>query len=942
MYQLLFIAFTLTSNLTFSQVLLKDISDNNNNYVFQASDSTIWISSLNAVNRYDGTSTKIYWPEPSSIYGLKEGLVQSNFIEDEYQNIWFTTVNYLTKWNKSIDGFESYQIDDTSASYRLIDIKNGLAYLQVGKAIYSFDCINEEFEEIYNGFQGIEFHLEVDEHNDIKVLYGTRWNYGKGILKLYKSNEGKYIVDTLTKEHETRQIRNIKDKIYFGTDEGLFSLEHDTSKIIVSPPIYSINVSADNNLMYSDRNKVYEIINSDSIKVLFNSTTDRIFNPSKKLFISSKVDEGVTITNNKESVFHFEKSKFIAYRIAAIDSIIFFSFKNGDILKIDDGQSEVILNAIYDPIFTKNNTYPLTVLSNYSYQSIIENNIENNDKVEGLTRIRSAVRIDSLHLIIIDKNSIFVWNEKTRIKRNIYNGEIYEEVFLDSKNNLYISDLKHICIFKIEKGDIKLMSQIPYTVGLTQYLPVNDSIILLGSSEGIKSLNKNTLTISDYKYKEHYIQTLLYDNKGDLWFGTRNALYCETKEGKLLMYNEQSGLPTHTFSKDCSLVGQDGTLYFGTNKGVLYFHPDSIKPINYNPNVMMTSLKIHGHEWMNDTINIETTPALELDYNKNTLTFDFVAVDYSEYNHPQYNVYLDGYDVDTTLLGDQSVITYPNLPAGEYTFKYGVCTISGYCKQKYSTLQVTVHPPYWKTWWFRSLLALLGLSILGGSIILYLRNKLKEQQHVFERQELLFKNEIQLQQERNRIADELHDELGGKLSSIKFASKKVQRADSIAEVKSITSRVSELSTELIESMRSIIWAMDTQNDTYESFTSYIRAYTATLAVDNDLNIKCTFESHEISKTVKGQVRHHLSLAIKEILHNVIKHAEARNVAVNVGITENQIVVSITEDGKGYNLTDIKNPGKGLRSIQKRMTAISGTVQYTSSNETITLFIVPLV
>ncbi len=924
----------------YSQVSL-NLSDYNNYYCYQSSDSTLWISSLNAVNRYDGETTKIYWPEPAKKYGLNEGLNQSPFVEDDEGNIWFTTVNYLVKWNKEIDGFENFQVDTSSTSYRLIDVVDSLAYLQVGKTVYSFDLNQYKFNEIYNGFQGIEFILNVDQKRNFHSLYGSRWNYGKGLLRLTRTEKGGFDMDTLGHQLEVRQLREIDNKIYFSTKNGIYNLKGDELTEIVKSPISLINVSASNRLIFSDTKSVYEVLENGSVDKILDQSAQGVFNPVQDVFITSIGDEGLKIVNSKNSGFKFEKSKSISNSVIRLNKSIFYSFLNGDVMGFNGEDFELICNALYDPVFVLGEPNALSVLSNYSYQTVEGKKIINKSRINNLTNIRGALWLGGEKLLVVDKNEVFVWSEKSNEKNILHRGSFYDQIFYEVGNFLYASDLKNIYVFKIEIENVRLDHLIPFETGVTQYLEQSDSTLLLGSSEGIKILNKRSREISDYKYLEHYIQTLLYDLNGDLWFGTRNGLYHETKEGKLLMYNEKSGLESHTFSADCSTVGHDGTLYFGTNKGVLYFHPDSIKSIDYNPNLMMTSLKVHGHEWMNDTVNIEVVENVDLEYNENTLTFDFVAVDYTENNHPQYSVLLEGYDVDTTLLGDQSVITYPNLKPGNYTFKYGVCTLSGNCKEEFSTLEITILPPYWQTWWFRSLLWLMALSIVGGTIILYLKNKLREQKFAFEKQELVLKTELQLQQERNRIADELHDELGGKLSSIKFASKKIQRADSINDVKTITSRVAEISSEMIESMRSIIWAMDTQNDTYESFTSYLRNFSSTLAEDNDLSIKCDFQSIEQSVYIKGQIRHHLSLAIKEILNNIIKHSTANEVIVTAKVESNVINVVVTENGSGFDPAALNSSGKGLNSIRKRMSSIKGEVHFSKSDWMITKFSVPL-
>lgn len=911
------------------------LSDTYNGFVYLDSDSLLWISSLNALNRYDGTKVKVYWPNKFKENALSEGLIQSKFFEDYESNIWFTTVNYLNRYNRGSDSFTRFSISDSLSLYRIIGFDEvNLLYIQIGEGIYKFNIESESFDLIYQGLQGIDHSIKFDKNNDIEIIVATRWNYGNGILFLRKMDSNHFVCDTLLKEHVTWNIEKIGVDFLISSNNGLFAL-NDIGHIekITNSKAISLEPNYAGKILANLGNSILIFESTTSIDSLIpKEKYSNIFQPSKNLMLGSLENEGLSLIDNKgTSKWNYIATNSSAYKFGFYGNDLFLSQENGDVLNLDNKSLKLIANLGSEPIFLQGSSYPFEVISETKRIKILKDkSVENLDKLN-LVRIKGATKHWNEDLIVYSSEGISLL-ENDRIKKNPGNYSEFDITFMGSNGKIYNHAKEGLVIHKYSVDSLKLISQLNVNFSIHQFFEMSDSMILIATNDGIKYLDISTFQISTFVLEGMYIQSLVIDKNDRIWAATRNGFYRIDEDQNLTFYGEKNGLMPQTFVHDCATSSPDGTLYFGTNKGILYFHPDSIKDINYNPPMMLSSLKVHGHEWAEDTINIEVTPKVELDYNQNTLTFDFVAIDYDQNNHPQYSVYLEGYDVDTTSLGDQSKITYPNLQPGKYKFHYSACTLSGYCRDEFETFDVTIHPPYWETWWFRSLAALAGLSIVGFGIGLYLRNRLREQRFAFEKQELILKTELQLQQERNRIADELHDELGGKLSSIKFAGKKVQKATHLDEVKKITQRVSEISTELIESMRSIIWAMDTQNDTLSSLQANIRSYASTIGKDNDLKMHFDFQNNEADIIVKGQIRHHLFLTIKEILNNIIKHSSANEVVLNMSATENTLTSVISENGEGFTLPEISNLGKGIKSIDKRMKSINSTITYNNGDQ----------
>ena len=913
---------------------ISELSDNYNSFIYQDSEALIWVSSLNALNKFNGDEVKIYWPKENDNNSLAEGLIQSEFYEDHQKNIWFATVNYLNRYNRKSDTFTRFSIGDSSKYYRVIDyFENQFFLVQIEDRIYKFEQLSEKFELLYEGFQGIDFEVFYDDFDEIESILATRWNYGNGLLRLKKNLNDEFVCDTLMKDIISWNIESVREEVIISSNLGLYRLNDLYEEYKISSlSAYSLEKNNEGDVIVNFEDQAYKF-NGESLKHLFSKSQkySKIFQLSQNLWIGAINDQGPSILQEKlPSPWSLIITQAKPFKILNREDDIFLSLVDGSVLKINYGESKSIFNLDMEPVFFQGATSPIRMISNDKIIHLSEDQSFKISEHNNFDRIKGAISLTSENYFLFANEGIYSFKSDSLYFKDDKFTDL-DITYLDSKGYIYNHANEGLLVQKIEEDQLNVVGQVEVDLSIHQFYEYNDSITIIASNEGIKFLDIKKGEVYSCCLEGIYVQSLIVDKRKRIWAGTLDGLYRIDTDQNVVKYSEQNGLPSQTFIHDCVTSSPDGTLYFGTNKGILYFHPDSIQDIDYNPPMIMTSLKIHGHEWANDTINIEVESSVDLEYNENTLTFDFVAVDYNPNNHPQYSVFLEGYDRDTTYLGDQSYTSYPNLPPGDYTFHYGACTLSGYCREEYETLNVTIEPPYWETWWFRTLAILAAIGLVSFGIALYVRNRLREQRFAFEKQELILKNELQLQQERNRIADELHDELGGKLSSIKFAGKKVQRADSLEEVKKITRRVSEISTELIESMRSIIWAMDTQNDTLASLQANVRSYAATIARDNDLKMIFDFDTSNTHVTVKGQIRHHLFLSLKEILNNIIKHSIAKTVEIKMCLEGAQLLISVIEDGGGFDVDGSLVFGKGIKSIDKRMKAINAKIVYQNSD-----------
>jgi len=216
------------------------------------------------------------------------------------------------------------------------------------------------------------------------------------------------------------------------------------------------------------------------------------------------------------------------------------------------------------------------------------------------------------------------------------------------------------------------------------------------------------------------------------------------------------------------------------------------------------------------------------------------------------------------------------------------------------------------------ILGILTLSFLAYSFIQRQRKALIEQQLRLEKQE-------SLQAERNRIAAEMHDDLGGGLTTIKFVSQSAMRSATSDRDKDLLQKIVNQSNELVSNMSEIIWAMNSKFDTLESSVAYMRRYATTFLTDHQIVFEINVDGDMRDTPLSSTERRNLLLVMKEALNNIAKHAQATLVIVDMQYENSELHISIEDNGIGLDSDNLV--GNGLDNMRDRINALGGSIEY---------------
>jgi signal transduction histidine kinase/ligand-binding sensor domain-containing protein len=427
---------------------------------------------------------------------------------------------------------------------------------------------------------------------------------------------------------------------------------------------------------------------------------------------------------------------------------------------------------------------------------------------------------------------------------------------------------------------------------------------------------------------DNFISYLHTDEDNNIWACSPGGLdKIQPKGGSFSIENTTRSNNIYQYISKIQ-TSKGGVHWIQTGEGVIRIAPAETPQNNFQPKILFREI----YEGRNK-INTQSGP-LSLSYSENNLSFSMAAPSFIDEKQIRFTYFLEGSSNKSwSDPSSQAVVNLANLAPGRYTLKAKASFVNGRYPDSETSFSFVINVPWWQTWWF-ILLAASFIAIASWSLIRsYYQRKLRQQRAVLEKQQAIEK-------ERTRIATDMHDDLGAGLSTIRFLGEKVKRNTFSQVTREDIERMQATSNELIDKMNEIIWSMSEKNDSLEDLALYIRSYSMQYCEDN--NLDCSIELPEQIPTffVSGEMRRNIFLTVKESLHNIIKHANAKNVSILVKITTS-LAITIMDDGTGLQRNGEGRAGNGLWNMQQRIESIGGTLNIQNGDGVTVRLNVPL-
>ncbi len=225
---------------------------------------------------------------------------------------------------------------------------------------------------------------------------------------------------------------------------------------------------------------------------------------------------------------------------------------------------------------------------------------------------------------------------------------------------------------------------------------------------------------------------------------------------------------------------------------------------------------------------------------------------------------------------------------------------------------------FWQTGWFQITL----LMVCGLVMLFSLRLMARLASHQKER--------WLLQQERARIARDIHDDIGSRMTQLVLHGEVAQSdlpADSNMRLQ--LDRICEEARGLLASMDEILWAVNPRRDTLRDFASYVCGYAQEFLKATPIQCRFEVEPELAAATFDLPLRRSLLMAIKEALNNAVKHSQATELHLKIYWRGQRLVVVVQDNGRGFDMANVKAGRNGLTNITQRMKEMGGSCRITS-------------
>ncbi len=427
---------------------------------------------------------------------------------------------------------------------------------------------------------------------------------------------------------------------------------------------------------------------------------------------------------------------------------------------------------------------------------------------------------------------------------------------------------------------------------------------------------------------ENFVSYLAHDDDYTIWACTPSGL------DKINIQNNKPVIENLTRQNNIYqnvikvVIDNHKTAWAVTPEGLIKIIPEKTINYNYTPRLMLTNV-LTGPD------TLEKAGTRVFSYKQNNISFYFAAPSFLDEKQILYSYLLQGSNNQKwSDPSDNSSVSFAELKPGNYTLNIKAIFPAGRYPEQTLSYTFSVSPPWWQTWWFRTGIGILGIGFIVAIIRLYYLGKLERQKTILEKLQAIEK-------ERTRIATDMHDDLGAGLSRIKFLSEtigiKKQKQEPIED--EITS-IRNYSHDMIDKMGEIVWALNEKNDSLIDLMAYTRAYAVEYLTQNGIRVTVQTTEEFPPTFVTGEFRRNIYLAVKEALHNIVKHAGAEHVFITFDVKQ-ELHITIKDDGCGFKTNNNKPYSNGLINMRKRMKDLGGSFEIKNLDGTQIHFSAPL-
>jgi ligand-binding sensor domain-containing protein/signal transduction histidine kinase len=522
--------------------------------------------------------------------------------------------------------------------------------------------------------------------------------------------------------------------------------------------------------------------------------------------------------------------------------------------------------------------------------------------------------------------------------------------------NMFIPESKMFFLYAHNESDDKSLSG-GYVLSI---LEASDSILWIGTAEGLNKFDRKSQNFIQYHLKDGLpsdaIKGIREDEEGNLWLSTNKGLSRFNPETrKFKNYDVSDGLQDNEFYQCSHYKSESGEIFFGGVNGFNSFNPKDLIDNSYIPPVIITDFLIFNKPvgiGKNSPLQTHISEAgeIRLSYRQSVISFEFAALNYISSKKNQYAYRLDAFDKDWNYVGAKNTATYTNLDPGEYTFRVKGSNNDGIWNEEGTSVKVIITPPFWQTWWFRSITLSLVVMILF--LIYYLKVSQIRRRNII--LESLVKERTREINEKNTILIEQTEELNNTNTQLEERQQQIEeqtdelkaQRDQLSEANSIKDKLFSIIAHDLRSpfntLKGFIDLVQSRYDTYsdkerknmisiivnsagnvynliDNLLNWSRSQQGAIhfvpemaniidiinenielfndqAVNKDIKIESKSAAEDIRLMIDKEM---INIVIRNLLANAIKYTNVDGkIELNCKRENNNVIISVKDDGIG--------------------------------------------
>ena len=427
---------------------------------------------------------------------------------------------------------------------------------------------------------------------------------------------------------------------------------------------------------------------------------------------------------------------------------------------------------------------------------------------------------------------------------------------------------------------------------------------------GLNFYDTHAKTFLHIKMSSNLTEGIQPDEKGNIWMICNGHLHKYDPSTRIyscydLPNARRNGIRGYMYRDNQDNMYAAGMNYFIT------FRPETVAAIDMQPTVWLTDIKVNNHS----SGELLENKIIRLGPEQNFFSIEFSAPEFSGDNL-QYSYQLEGADKEPIESNKRNYASYSDLQPGEYVFRVKATNWRGCESAKITSIRIIITPPFWRSWWF----CLLSLLLVAAIFYTIYRYRIREY--------------LKRQSIRNRIALDLHDNIGSTLSSISIYSQVAriyQDQQEEASLREVLDQIDKTAGEAIDEMSDMVWSINPRNDDMHSIVERMKSYAAPFCAAKSIVFDFSSDARIDKLNLEMIQRKNLYFIYKEVINNALKYSGCTKVEVLLILENSVFRLMVRDNGKGFDVNAHRDgkfqtlSGNGLYNLERRATEIKAAL-----------------